>query len=134
MASSASVMAANVWNLHSRCQYLKPVKMPMSSTRFRFLTPNRSSATRIQTVFQIRASDSQPEESSSTMDETEFQEDLKFVLKVGGGSIVGAAVIKYGSIFFPEIARPNIFLALFLVSAPVIVALVILTAQSGAKQ
>ncbi|XP_021895952.1 uncharacterized protein LOC110813217 isoform X2 [Carica papaya] len=73
MASSASVMAANVWNLHSRCQYLKPVKMPMSSTRFRFLTPNRSSATRIQTVFQIRASDSQPEESSSTMDETEFQ-------------------------------------------------------------
>ncbi|KZV19576.1 hypothetical protein F511_13462 [Dorcoceras hygrometricum] len=36
------------------------------------------------------------------------QEDLKYVAKLGGGSLVGAAAVKYGSIVFPEITRPNI--------------------------
>ena len=44
--------------------------------------------------------------------------------------MVGAAVIKYGSIIAPEITRPNIVQALVMVSAPVVVAVWILLNQS----
>lgn len=59
-----------------------------------------------------------------------FQEDLKYLVKLGGGSVVGAAVIKYGSIILPEITRPNIIQALIMVSAPVVVAVWLLLKQS----
>ena len=59
-----------------------------------------------------------------------LQEDLKYLVKLGGGSVVGAAVIKYGSIIAPEITRPNIVQALVMVSAPVVVAVWILLNQS----
>lgn len=50
--------------------------------------------------------------------------------KLGAGSVAAAAVIKYGSAFFPEITRPNILLALIMISTPVIVAIVLLIKQS----
>ncbi|KAK2966499.1 hypothetical protein RJ640_019028 [Escallonia rubra] len=55
------------------------------------------------------------------------QEDLSYFLKLGASSVFGAAVIKYGSVIFPDITRPNIVQALILISAPVIVAVLILT-------
>lgn len=62
------------------------------------------------------------------------QEDLSYVLKLGGGSMVGAAIIKYGSILFPEITRPNIVQALIMISAPVVIAVLLLIKQSHVKQ
>lgn len=58
------------------------------------------------------------------------QEDLSYLWKLGVGSFVGAAVIKYGSILFPEITRPNISLALVMISTPVAVAVWLLIKQS----
>lgn len=54
------------------------------------------------------------------------------MLQIGAGSVAGAAVIKYGSVVFPDITTPNIFLALFMILTPVIVAIVLLTKQSRA--
>lgn len=62
------------------------------------------------------------------------QEDLGYVLKLGGGSMVGAAIIKYGSVLFPEITRPNIVQALIMISAPVVIAVLLLIKQSRVKQ
>ena len=58
------------------------------------------------------------------------QEDLNYLWKLGAGSIVGAAAIKYGSVLFPEITRPNILEAMTMVFAPVIVAVLLLIRQS----
>lgn len=62
------------------------------------------------------------------------QEDLNYLWKLGAGSIAGAAVIKYGSILFPEITRPNIVEALAMVSTPVIVAVLLLINQSQVER
>ncbi|EEF44826.1 conserved hypothetical protein [Ricinus communis] len=59
-----------------------------------------------------------------------FLEDLSFLWKLGAGSVAGAAIIKYGSILFPEITRPNILLALAIVLTPVFLAIVLLIKQS----
>jgi len=48
-------------------------------------------------------------------------------------SVVGAAIIKYGSVVFPEITRPNIVQALIMISTPVIVAVFLLIKQSRAE-
>ncbi|CAN1761584.1 hypothetical protein LINPERHAP1_LOCUS7950 [Linum perenne] len=53
-------------------------------------------------------------------------EDLWFLLKLGGGSFVGAAAIKYGSIVFPEITTPNLTQALLMISLPVVLSVFIL--------
>ena len=61
------------------------------------------------------------------------QNDLEYLGKLLAGSIVGGAIIKYGSIVFPEITRPNILLALFMIFTPVIIATLLLIKQSRAK-
>ena len=48
------------------------------------------------------------------------------------GSLGGAAVIKYGSILLPDITRPNIAVALLLVSLPVVAAVLVLLKASSA--
>ncbi|KAL9142488.1 hypothetical protein ABFS82_14G172700 [Erythranthe guttata] len=58
------------------------------------------------------------------------QEDLSYLVKLGGGSIAGAAVIKYGSIIYPEITQPNLAQALFMILAPVVLAVLLLIKQS----
>ncbi|CAK7356945.1 unnamed protein product [Dovyalis caffra] len=72
------------------------------------------------------------EEAFSMNDATSgvSQEDWNYLLKLGAGSLAGAAAIKYGSILFPEITRPNILQALIMISAPVVVAIVLLIKQS----
>ncbi|CAI9757604.1 unnamed protein product [Fraxinus pennsylvanica] len=56
--------------------------------------------------------------------------DLNYFLRLGAGSLAGAAAIKYGSIIFPEITQPNIVQALVMITTPVIVAVVLLIKQS----
>ena len=46
------------------------------------------------------------------------------------GSIVGAALIKYGSLLLPDITRPNVFEAFAIVGLPVVVAMALLTISS----
>ena len=55
-----------------------------------------------------------------------MQDDLKYVVKLGVGSVLGAALVKYGSAIVPNITTPNITLALFMILAPVIIAIVLL--------
>ncbi|KAL2516178.1 uncharacterized protein Fot_30149 [Forsythia ovata] len=57
-------------------------------------------------------------------------EDLNYLVRLGAGSLAGAAAVKYGSIIFPEITRPNIVQALIMISTPVIVAVFLLIKQS----
>ncbi|XP_030973198.1 uncharacterized protein LOC115993057 isoform X2 [Quercus lobata] len=61
------------------------------------------------------------------------QEDWEFFWKLVAVSVVGAAIIKYGSVVFPEITRPNIIQALIMISTPVIVAVFLLIKQSRAE-
>ncbi|WRX25934.1 hypothetical protein QQP08_018421 [Theobroma cacao] len=61
-------------------------------------------------------------------------EDFNYLWKLGAGSAIGAAIIKYGSILFPEITRPNILQALIMISAPVIIAVLLLIKQSRLEQ
>ncbi|XP_050286547.1 uncharacterized protein LOC126725727 isoform X2 [Quercus robur] len=61
------------------------------------------------------------------------QEDWEFFWKLVAVSVVGAAIIKYGSVAFPEITRPNIVQALIMISTPVIVAVFLLIKQSRAE-
>ncbi|PSS07522.1 Glutamyl-tRNA reductase [Actinidia chinensis var. chinensis] len=72
----------------------------------------------------VRASEPQRDEvNSSTNDPNRAfasQEDLNYLWKLGAGSAVGAAAIKYASVIFPEIARPNILEAMAMVFAPVV--------------
>ncbi|XP_021639704.2 uncharacterized protein LOC110634864 [Hevea brasiliensis] len=107
---------------------LKPTKKNlMGSSKFFFLNaPNLSSnATKKGPYHPIHASNSPREEESSSMNNsnTISQEDLNYLWKLGAGSVAAAALIKYGSILFPVIARPNILLALIMVSTPVILAI-----------
>ncbi|KAJ6348336.1 hypothetical protein OIU76_004746 [Salix suchowensis] len=96
------------------------------------------SVARLQKLAPFKASNSERGggggggEKSSVNDTTSgvSQEDWKYILKLGAGSFAGAAVIKYGSIFFPEITRPNILQALVMISTPVAVAIVILIKKS----
>lgn len=59
---------------------------------------------------------------------------MAYLWKLGLGSVVGAAVIKYGSVVFPEITRPNIVLALIFALAPVVVAFLLLINQSRSER
>ncbi|CAI9113963.1 OLC1v1037525C1 [Oldenlandia corymbosa var. corymbosa] len=61
------------------------------------------------------------------------QEDLSYLTKLGAGSVAGAAAIKYGSVVFPEITRPNIVEALSIISFPVVVAVLLLFWQSRSE-
>jgi len=59
------------------------------------------------------------------------QGDLNYVLKLTIGSILGAAVIKYGSILLPDITQPNIVRALLMIATPVVIAVSLLVKESS---
>ncbi|OMP01404.1 hypothetical protein COLO4_11916 [Corchorus olitorius] len=117
---------------------LNPATKLKSTTKFLIDSKSCSSSTSFQRSFPIRAVDSQTEEENPSLDEPNAsfipQEDLNYLWKLGAGSIIGAAIIKYGSIIFPEITRPNIILALIMISAPVVIAVLLLIHQSRVKQ
>lgn len=59
------------------------------------------------------------------------QDDLNYLWKLVTGSVGGAAVIKYGSVLFPDITRPNILQALFMIMVPVSVSVIVLIKESN---
>ncbi|KAJ4845505.1 hypothetical protein Tsubulata_013018 [Turnera subulata] len=127
MALSAITTRAHILCYYSyhHDQLSKPKKMRLNGSR------NILSNARPKGSFGVRASNSRSEdESSTTNDNNGVSQDLDYIWKLGVGSVAGAAVIKYGSILFPEITRPNILVALIMISTPVIVAIVLLINQS----
>ncbi|CAO2040316.1 unnamed protein product [Urochloa humidicola] len=62
-----------------------------------------------------------------------LKDDSSYLWTLGIGSVGGAAVIKYGSILLPDITRPNIVLALLMVSLPVVAAVLILIKASSSE-
>ncbi|KAL8189265.1 hypothetical protein R6Q57_028831 [Mikania cordata] len=88
--------------------------------------------------FAVAASRSTKEEANSKSDDPALsfksQDDVSFLLKLGAGSFAGAAAIKYGCILVPEITRPNIIQALVMISAPVVIAVLILIKESGVQR
>ncbi|KAL1812698.1 hypothetical protein ACET3Z_022763 [Daucus carota] len=99
----------------------------ISTARFSYVTSSGKS-------LMIQAS-RKDESQVSSPDPAPFNsqgEDVTYVLKLVGGSVLGAAVIKYGSALFPQITTPNILLALSMISAPVILAIFLLVNKSRA--
>ncbi|XWS19108.1 hypothetical protein CRYUN_Cryun32bG0102900 [Craigia yunnanensis] len=117
---------------------LNPASKLKGSVKFLIEANNRFSTTSFQRSFPIRAVDSQTEEENPSLDESNAafipQEDLNYLWKLGAGSAVAAAIIKYGSVVFPEITRPNILQALLMISTPVIIAVLLLIKQSRIEQ
>ncbi|XP_078430730.1 homoserine O-acetyltransferase [Wolffia australiana] len=61
------------------------------------------------------------------------QDDVDYLWKLAVGSVAGAAAIKYGSALFPEITRPSLPLALFLIGLPVVISILLLIKGSTSK-
>ncbi|KAM7257672.1 hypothetical protein ACFE04_013413 [Oxalis oulophora] len=112
-------------------------KKQTSSIKFHIINTNLSSSpTQSTTIkgssFSVKAYQQDPEENITSYEDD--KEDLNYLWKLLIGSIMGAAFIKYGSVLFPEITRPNIVQALTMITAPVVVALLFLFKQSLNKQ
>lgn len=60
-----------------------------------------------------------------------LQGDLGYLWKLLAGSILGAVLVKYGSILVPEITRPNITQALLMICLPVVVSVLLLINASS---
>ncbi|XP_062022819.1 uncharacterized protein LOC133739111 [Rosa rugosa] len=102
-----------------------------------FSSPRAKGSFPILALDPRRRQEEEAEENSSIVNNTtgfNSQNDLEYLGKVLAGSIVGGAVIKYGSILFPEITRPNIILALIMIFTPVIIATLLLIKQSRANE
>ncbi|KAH9611910.1 hypothetical protein KSS87_003055 [Heliosperma pusillum] len=86
--------------------------------------------------FPLVQANSGPSDSNSNSNEpnspfpSTFQDDLKYLLKLLIGSVLGAAVIKYGSAAIPTITRPDITVALSIISTPSIIAVLLLAKES----
>ncbi|KAF5787133.1 hypothetical protein HanRHA438_Chr10g0461941 [Helianthus annuus] len=93
-------------------------------------TPSLPTSAGRRRCFAVRST----KEDANSKSEDDGDDDVSFLLKLGGGSFAGAAAIKYGSILVPEITRPNITQALVMISTPVILALLLLIKQSRLQQ
>ncbi|KAK8926199.1 hypothetical protein KSP39_PZI018055 [Platanthera zijinensis] len=63
-----------------------------------------------------------------------LQDEGDYLLKLVAGSVGGGAAIKYGSILFPDMTRPNLVQALLMISLPVLVASIILLKETYSSQ
>ncbi|GLJ25306.1 hypothetical protein SUGI_0484380 [Cryptomeria japonica] len=61
-------------------------------------------------------------------------EDVSYLWKLTLGCITGAIVIKYGSILLPDITRPNIIQALFMIGIPVSASILLLLVASSMER
>lgn len=108
---------------------LEPTKkMTMSSVKFVTSFRNPSNCSGTKRSFRVMASDDRSEQADNGQG---IQEDLNYLLKIGVGSVAGAAIIKYGSVLFPQITRPNLTLALFIIIAPVVISVILLSLSSS---
>ncbi|KAE7997307.1 hypothetical protein FH972_001953 [Carpinus fangiana] len=144
-ASATASAAANVCYSASHHRHSNPAsKKPMGTLTFVIHNPVRLSRTRTETSFPIRALDPQTEEQEEKENDNSNRsgaftspqvtffpwEDLDYLWKLIAGSVVGGGVIKYGSVVFPGITRPNLVVALIMISAPVVVAVFLLAKRS----
>uniref|UniRef100_A0A1J3FKL4 Uncharacterized protein n=1 Tax=Noccaea caerulescens TaxID=107243 RepID=A0A1J3FKL4_NOCCA len=112
---------------------LEPTKKKtMSSFKFvtNFRNRNLSTSSGIKPPFRVKASDHRSEQADNGQG---IQEDLNYLLKLGAGSVAGAGIIKYGSVLLPEITRPNLTQALFIIIAPVVISVILLIRASSSK-
>jgi len=100
------------------------------SCRYRPRVATRSGAARGR----ARLSSRDPADAETDADAGRvLKDDSSYLWTLGLGSVGGAAVIKYGSILLPDITRPNIVLALLMVSLPVVAAVLILLKASSSE-
>ncbi|CAM8934094.1 unnamed protein product [Rhodiola kirilowii] len=78
----------------------------------------------------VRARSSEPRDGNVDDGSSSLEVERSYVLKLGVGSVAGAAVIKYGSVLVPQITRPNLAEALFIIITPVVAAALILLIKS----
>ncbi|CAN8259173.1 unnamed protein product [Cochlearia groenlandica] len=106
-------------------------KKAMNSFKFvtRFRNPTTNSGTKRS--FSVSASDDRSEQADNGQG---FQEDLNYLLKIGVSSMAGAAIIKYGSVLLPEITRPNLTQALFIILSPVVISVILLFQSSSSSK
>ncbi|KAK9690407.1 hypothetical protein RND81_09G125600 [Saponaria officinalis] len=106
----------------------------LSNTRTSFcaskttLTTSRRRKWSVSLVVQatFEPNSNKPDSSSPST----LQDDLKYLLKLGVGSVSGAALIKYGSAAVPDITRPDIYTALLMISTPPLIAVLLLARES----
>ncbi|PRQ50595.1 hypothetical protein RchiOBHm_Chr2g0134971 [Rosa chinensis] len=138
-AATAAAAATGAPKFLLRCRHSPssgPANNFMASSKAAIHIPHCFSSTRAKGSFPIRALDprrrqeeEEAEENSSIVNNAtgfNYRNDLEYLGMLLAGSIVGGAVIKYGSIVFPEITRPNIILALIMIFTPVIIATLLL--------
>ncbi|KAH0904493.1 hypothetical protein HID58_043996 [Brassica napus] len=116
-------------SVHRRLEPMK--KKTMSSVKFvtSFRAPSPNSGTKRS--FRVMVSGNRSEQQADNGQGT--QEDLSYLLKLGAGSVAGAAIIKYGSVLLPEITTPNLTQALFIIFAPVVISVILLFRSSSSK-
>ncbi|EXB93678.1 hypothetical protein L484_003949 [Morus notabilis] len=135
---SAIAMASNLCYSKSDFRRTKPATKVMSSTKLAIQNPLRFSSHNAKVSLSIRARDPQRDNDDvqQVTNNTAFisQKDLDYLWKLVVGSVVGAAIIKYGSVVFPEITRPNITQALLMIVIPVVVAVLLLINQSSKEE
>ncbi|KAL8555269.1 hypothetical protein ACS0TY_003178 [Phlomoides rotata] len=116
------------WSLISSCMRMRPNNSFVRRTGYRInMHPVTTSSGRASLP---RASSDPQRERTEDKKAFVSQEELKYLIQVGGVATAGAAAIKYGSIIFPEITRPNLGQALIMIFAPVLVAIFFLIKQS----
>ncbi|KAL8138634.1 hypothetical protein V2J09_004635 [Rumex salicifolius] len=117
--------------------FLKPPTLmsPEREVCFRFFPLTSPSASSFS--LPVRASDPEregnpsivsPDSNSNTI--SSFQEDAIYLWKLALGSVIGAAIIKYGCIVFPDITKPDLVQALIMISAPAIASVILLVLGS----
>ncbi|WZZ29043.1 hypothetical protein YC2023_012444 [Brassica napus] len=128
-------------SVHRRLEPMK--KKTMSSVKFvtSFRAPSPNSGTKRS--FRVMVSGNRSEQQADNGQGTQklqisplfdkVQEDLSYLLKLGAGSVAGAAIIKYGSVLLPEITTPNLTQALFIIFAPVVISVILLFRSSSSK-
>ncbi|XP_057789982.1 uncharacterized protein LOC131006836 [Salvia miltiorrhiza] len=114
--------------------------MAASQTRYRSsLLPNNALVPRIGAHLHLKTASlrvlplvfaSSKRQSADDKPPVVSQEDVKYLVQLGGASVAGAAAIKYGSIIFPEMTQPNLAQALFMIFAPLAVVVFLLFKQS----
>lgn len=137
VAAATSAMATQVPRICSSASTLPrstPTEKAMSSRKVAFGFANifpTTSSTRSLVILASKSQDKQVNLNTENPDPAfTSQEDLNYLLKLGAGSVMGAVAIKYGSVLLPEITRPNIVQALAMISAPVVVAVLLLIKES----
>lgn len=122
--------------LPSFCSFTSAL-LPTNGGRVAFFPSNgfpAISSSKQHTSLRVRASSESQRDPNDSDSVLLSQEDINYLVKLGGGSVFGAAVIKYGSVLFQEITRPNITQALLIISFPVVLAVLLLIKQSRSDQ